>query len=193
MALPFNLQDYFAANFGGESVAVLLGTLRRLDAQRVAAALQQVNAMQTGALAAARWLLALLRLTRAAPAAIDSRPRDAGPCCHAEYPAMLDRALSIPYLPTDAILISSPAPTAHLACPGTGAELAAEAITTIFECLTYCQLLEDAEVAGQLARALLTLSSTYDLALGEGGARYPGVYRLLAHPQADVRNLVRGL
>lgn len=49
----------------------------------------------------------------------------------------------------------------------------------------------DAEVADGLAAALCTLSSRYDLALAEpGGARYPGAYRLLAHPSADARRLV---
>lgn len=55
--------------------------------------------------------------------------------------------------------------------PPAGAELPPEAITTLFEALTYTALLEDAEVATLLARALLALSARYDLALGEGGAR----------------------
>ena len=52
----------------------------------------------------------------------------------------------------------------------------------------------DAEVADGLAAALCTLSARYDLALAEpGGARYPGAYRLLAHPSADARRLVSQL
>ncbi len=53
-------------------------------------------------------------------------------------------------------------------------------------------LLADAEVADGLAAALCTLSARYDLELAEpGGARYPGAYRLLAHPLPEARRLVR--
>lgn len=55
-----------------------------------------------------------------------------------------------------------------------------------FVWLTQCDL----QVVAELSKALLTLSASYDLALGEGGARYPGVYCLMAHPGADVRSLV---
>ena len=49
----------------------------------------------------------------------------------------------------------------------------------------------DAEVAEALAGALCTLSARYDMALAEpGAARYPGAYRLLAHPSPDARRLV---
>ena len=49
----------------------------------------------------------------------------------------------------------------------------------------------DAECADALAGALCTLCTRYDLALAEpGAARYPGAYRLLAHPSADARRLV---
>ena len=77
-----------------------------------------------------------------------------------------------------------------LTCNHAGAELPPEAITSLFEALTYCQLAEDAEVANLLGRALVTLSARYDLALAECGARYPGMYRLMAHPEADVRSMV---
>lgn len=43
-----SLQDYYAANFSGESVGSLLGTLHRLDCERVAGALQRVNALPQG-------------------------------------------------------------------------------------------------------------------------------------------------
>ncbi|GAB4823482.1 hypothetical protein N2152v2_010528 [Parachlorella kessleri] len=111
-------KDYYAANFNQDTVGALLAVLRRLDAQRVASALQQ---------------------TAGSPP---------------------------------------------------GAELPPEAITSLFEALTYCQLAEDAEVATLLGRALVTLSARYDLALAECGARYPGMYRLLAHPDAQVRSLI---
>lgn len=52
----------------------------------------------------------------------------------------------------------------------------------------------DAEVADGLAAALCALSLRHPhLELAEpGGARYPGAYRLLAHPSAHARRLVRG-
>ena len=49
----------------------------------------------------------------------------------------------------------------------------------------------DAECADALAGALCTLCTRYDLALAEpGAARYPGAYRLLAHPSVEARRLV---
>ena len=50
----------------------------------------------------------------------------------------------------------------------------------------------DAEVADELANALCTLSTRYELQLAApGGARYGGAYCLLAHPQPAARRMVR--
>ena len=64
-----------------------------------------------------------------------------------------------------------------------------EAITALFEVLSFEALMDDAAVMAALETALLNLSEHHDLALSEGG-RYPGIYRLLAHSSQPVRSLV---
>jgi hypothetical protein len=61
--------------------------------------------------------------------------------------------------------------------------------TALLEALSYPDLLDDAAVAASLGDALLALSAAYEMALDDG-SRYPGLYRLLASPQPDLRRLV---
>ena len=68
-------------------------------------------------------------------------------------------------------------------------DIEAEAVTVLFETLSFADLLDDAEVINEMEQALLKLSKHHDLALTEGG-RYPGVYKLLAHHNASLRALV---
>lgn len=68
-------------------------------------------------------------------------------------------------------------------------EIGEEAITVLFEVLSFESLLEDAGVMQAAEAAILALSEHHDLALSEGG-RYPGIYRLLAHSNHRIRTLV---
>lgn len=69
------------------------------------------------------------------------------------------------------------------------AEIGTEAVTALFEALSFDGLLDDDEVMSEMEQALLKLSTYHDLALTEGG-RYPGVYKLLAHETPSLRALV---
>lgn len=68
-------------------------------------------------------------------------------------------------------------------------EIAPEAVSALFEVLSFQELLDDADVCATVETALLALSKEHDLALTEGG-RYPGLYRLLAHSSPELRSLV---
>ena len=69
------------------------------------------------------------------------------------------------------------------------AEIGSEAVTALFEALSYEALLDDQEVVSEMEKAFMRLSAHHDLALTEGG-RYPGVYKLLAHKNSGLRSLV---
>ena len=60
----------------------------------------------------------------------------------------------------------------------------------LFEALSFEALLEDAGVAAALEAALVKLAPSHELQLAQGG-RYPGLYRLLAHPNSTIRAIVR--
>ena len=75
--------------------------------------------------------------------------------------------------------------------PAGNLPLAGDAVTPLFEGLGHPgDLLADGEVLFELGGALLAASQQYDLGL-QAGARYGGVYCLLAHPDAHVRAMVR--
>ena len=69
------------------------------------------------------------------------------------------------------------------------AEIGSSTITALFEVLSFHTLLDDAEVNAATEAMLLGVSQHHDLALSEGG-RYPGLYRLLAHHNQQLRLLV---
>ena len=75
------------------------------------------------------------------------------------------------------------------AAQNAASDIGPEAITALFEVLSFEALMDDAAVMAAVEAALLTLSEHHDLALSEGG-RYPGLYRLLAHSSQPVRSLV---
>ena len=56
------------------------------------------------------------------------------------------------------------------------------------EPLNFPELLEDAEVVGALVKALLHLNSTHKFMTPD---QPPGIIMLLAHPDIDVRRMVR--
>ncbi|CAD7696180.1 unnamed protein product [Ostreobium quekettii] len=64
--------------------------------------------------------------------------------------------------------------------------------SAIHEVLTYSEILEDSEVCSLCSRALLHIDHTHgiDAVIGEG-AFYVGVFRLLAHNEESVRQLMR--
>ncbi|MEW5299036.1 MAG: hypothetical protein WDW36_002088 [Sanguina aurantia] len=62
----------------------------------------------------------------------------------------------------------------------------------LFEALSQEPLLRLPTVTAAVAGALLQLSHTHELALDEAG-RYHGLYRLMGHPDSNVRALVSGL
>ncbi|KAK9830550.1 hypothetical protein WJX72_012414 [[Myrmecia] bisecta] len=70
-----------------------------------------------------------------------------------------------------------------------GEDLRPSLVTALFEALSYDSLLEDREVMQKLQAALLHLSRSCELAWADGG-RYPGLYRLMAHPDTAVRSLI---
>ena len=78
---------------------------------------------------------------------------------------------------------------ASLTAAAAAAEVGEEAITVLFEALSFEWLLEDAGVMSAAEAAILALSEHHDLALSEGG-RYPGIYRLLAHSNQEIRTMV---
>ena len=61
--------------------------------------------------------------------------------------------------------------------------------TALVEALCYPDLMDDAVVAASLGDALLALTAAYEMALDDG-TRYPGLYRLLASPRPQLRELV---
>ena len=63
-------------------------------------------------------------------------------------------------------------------------------INALYEVLSHSELLNDAEVTAAAATALVCLSRAFDLPL-DGGGRYPGLYRLLAHSTPELHSLVR--
>lgn len=242
-SLPPPLQDFFAEQFSAESSGPLLATLRTLDAERVAAALAQV---QVGA-----------DLYPAVFSWNDSQTLGAVPAIHTAFRTAVSCLgsqllhLQVVYAVVHPPNLPLPPHRLPLQALGEGQELPPQLITALFEALSYDVLLEgksmpcwgiarvpcnyckrgctrplafsslaadasvlvgfvcatsaspmrarahtqtDAEVADGLAAALCTLSARYDLALAEpGGARYPGAYRVLAHPSADARRLVSRL
>lgn len=77
-----------------------------------------------------------------------------------------------------------------MVCPGDEqAELPPEVVCGLFEALSFEVLLEDAGVAAALEAALARLAPSHELQLAQGG-RYPGLYRLLAHPNSAIRSIV---
>lgn len=69
------------------------------------------------------------------------------------------------------------------------AQLPAQVVCSLFESLSFEELLEDAGVAAALEAALVQLAPSHELQLAQGG-RYPGLYRLLAHPNSAIRSIV---
>lgn len=73
---------------------------------------------------------------------------------------------------------------------GDDEDVPATGINALYEVLSHSDLLDDAEVTAAAATALVCLSRAFDLPL-DGGGRYPGLYRLLAHSKPELHSLVR--
>ena len=70
-----------------------------------------------------------------------------------------------------------------------GDEFPAPLITALFEVLSFPSLMDDLSLNHALESGLLHLRKTHDLALTQGG-RYQGLYRLMAHPNPQIRAMV---
>ena len=73
---------------------------------------------------------------------------------------------------------------------GPDEDVPAAGMNALYEVLSYADLLDDAQVAAEAANVLVELSGVFDLPL-DGGGRYPGLYRLLAHGNPELHALVR--
>lgn len=60
----------------------------------------------------------------------------------------------------------------------------------LFEVIHYDDALSDAGVMAAAERALLHMARSHDFQLAEQG-HPPGLYRMLAHPSAGLRSMVR--
>lgn len=70
-----------------------------------------------------------------------------------------------------------------------GDEFPGPLITALFEVLSFPSLMNDLGLNQALEAGLLHLRKTHDLALTQGG-RYRGLYRLMAHPNPQIRAMV---
>ena len=70
-----------------------------------------------------------------------------------------------------------------------GDEFPGPLITALFEVLSFPSLMNDLGLNQALEAGLLHLRKTHDLALTQGG-RYQGLYRLMAHPNPQIRAMV---
>ena len=72
-----------------------------------------------------------------------------------------------------------------------GAKISGKVVTALYEVLYHPSLLHDEEIMLTLGRAMVHLSTHYEMDITESHERYPGLYCLLTHPEVAVRSLVR--
>lgn len=71
-----------------------------------------------------------------------------------------------------------------------GSVLPAGLVTALFEVLSFPDLLSILKINQALEAALLHLKQSHELALTDGG-RYQGLYQLMAHPNPQIRAMVK--
>ncbi|KAK9867388.1 hypothetical protein WJX84_006173 [Apatococcus fuscideae] len=70
-----------------------------------------------------------------------------------------------------------------------GAKISGKVVTALYEVLYHPSLLHDEEIMLTLGRAMVHLSTHYEMDITESHERYPGLYCLLTHPEVAVRSL----